>query len=85
MFKPYEQGVESYQLDDLTLENQLDVINIYGNLQLYQDQYSLQQAQHLLTLMQNIVGHLQNLQQQNQLPEKVSLMESRWVENPFVE
>lgn len=85
MFKPYEQGVESYQLDDLTLENQLDVINIYGNLQLYQDQYSLQQAQHLLTLMQNIVGHLQNLQQQNQLPEKVGLMESRWVDNPFVE
>lgn len=79
MFKAY-QGNESYQLDDLTLENQEDVINIYGNLQLHHDQHSLEQAKKLLTLMQDIV---QYLEQKTHLPQYQQTIMSRWVDNPF--
>ncbi len=34
MFKPFENGTESSAIYDLTLENQLDCVNIYGNLQI---------------------------------------------------
>lgn len=82
MFKAY-QGNESCQFDDLTVENQADVINIYGNLQLYQDHHSLAQAQQLLSLLQDVVQHLQNLEQQQKLVDKVEFTTTRWVDNPF--
>lgn len=82
MFKAY-QGNESCQFDDLTVENQADVINIYGNLQLYQDHHSLAQAQQLLSLLQDVVQHLQNLEQQQKLVDKVEFTTARWVDNPF--
>lgn len=79
MFKAY-QANESYQLDDLTLENGEDVINIYGNLQLRHDIHSLEQAKALLELMQDIVHHLE---QQSDLPQYQQEPTSRWVDNPF--
>lgn len=82
MFKAY-QGNESCQFDDLTVENQADVINIYGNLQLYQDRQSLAQAQQLLALLQDVVQHLQSLEQQQQLADKVHHKPACWVDNPF--
>lgn len=82
MFKAY-QGNESCQFDDLTVENQADVINIYGNLQLYQDRQSLAQAQQLLALLQDVVQHLQSLEQQQKLVDKVEFTTTRWVDNPF--
>lgn len=82
MFKAYK-GNESCQFDDLTVENQADVINIYGNLQLYQDHHSLAQAQQLLSLLQDVVQHLQNLEQQQKLVDKVEFTTARWVDNPF--
>lgn len=82
MFKAY-QGNESCQFDDLTVENQADVINIYGNLQLYQDRQSLAQAQQLLSLLQDVVQHLQSLEQQQKLVDKINMKPARWVDNPF--
>lgn len=82
MFKVY-QGNESCQFDDLTVENQADVINIYGNLQLYQDRQSLAQAQQLLSLLQDVVQHLQSLEQQQKLVDKINMKPARWVDNPF--
>ncbi|WLF84587.1 hypothetical protein [Moraxella sp. ZY210820] len=82
MFKVY-QGNESCQFDDLTVENQADVINIYGNLQLYQDRQSLVQAQQLLALLQDVVQHLQGLEQQQKLVDKINIKPTRWVDNPF--
>lgn len=82
MFKAY-QGNELCQFDDLTVENQADVINIYGNLQLYQDRQSLAQAQQLLSLLQDVVQHLQSLEQQQKLADKIEFKATRWVDNPF--
>ena len=34
MFKPFQHGTESHAIHDLTVENDLDCVNVYGNLQL---------------------------------------------------
>ena len=38
MFKPFENGTESHSIHDLTLENDVDVVNLSGNLQITKDQ-----------------------------------------------
>ena len=38
MFKPFVDGNESSAIYDLTLENQVDCVSLYGNLQITKDQ-----------------------------------------------
>jgi hypothetical protein len=45
MFKPFEHGNESSAIYDLTLENQVDCVSLYGNLQITKDQVGLQAAE----------------------------------------
>ena len=44
MFKPYQHGTESVQIDDLTIENQIDCYSVHGNLQITIDQFGLKNA-----------------------------------------
>ncbi len=80
MFKPFQTGIESCQVGDLTLENQTDQVSLYGNLQLHQDQLSLQQAMQLRDLMQAVIAHLQS---QSHLPVCYVAPTAHWVDNPF--
>ncbi len=41
MFKAFENGSESHAIHDLTLENDLDCVSLYGNLQITKDQQGL--------------------------------------------
>lgn len=84
MFTPYQHGTESMMIDDLTLENGLDVINVYGNLQLYADEHGLAQAKQLQQLFTACVQHLEALQQQGKLPEKTQFIPKERVNNPFL-
>lgn len=80
-FTPYHQGNESIEIADLTIENQVDVVNIYGNIQLSKDQQGLVYAKQLQQLMNAIVTQLE---QEQQLPAQVECVEKKWVENPFL-
>jgi hypothetical protein len=81
MFKPFETETDSSAIYDLTFENQLDHINIYGNLQIAKDQQGLATAQKLATFFNDVV---KQLEQQTDLPEKIQLEDSNEVENPFL-
>lgn len=81
MFKAYENDTASDAIYDLTLENQLDCVNIYGNLQLTKDQQGLQAAKKLQALLNDIV---QTLEQTPNLPEKIQIKQAQEVENPFL-
>lgn len=81
MFKPFEQGTESHAIHDLTIENDLDRINLYGNLQLTKDQAGLAAAKALQQYLQAIV---ETLEQQTDLPEKIQIDDGDEVENPFL-
>ena len=81
MFKPFENGTESSAIYDLTLENQLDCVNIYGNLQITKDQQGLQAAKKLQAFMNDLV---QALEQAQPLPEQIERQPEHKIENPFL-
>lgn len=81
MFKPFENGTESSAIYDLTLENQLDCVNIYGNLQITKDQQGLQAAKKLQAFMNDLV---QALEQAQPLPEQIEQQPEHEIENPFL-
>ena len=60
MFKPYQHGTESVQIDDLTIENQIDCISVYGNLQITKDQFGLKNAKALQTELGEICDCINN-------------------------
>lgn len=80
MFKAFENGNESHAIHDLTLENDLDCINIYGSLQITKDKQGLAAAQALQAVLNDIVQHLQA----NELPEKLDRNDADEIENPFL-
>ncbi|PJI34813.1 hypothetical protein [Acinetobacter pseudolwoffii] len=80
MFKAFENGSESHAIHDLTLENDLDCVNLYGNLQITKDQEGLKVAKVLQALLNDIVNHLENTPD---LPEKLERDDEDGVENPF--
>lgn len=81
MFKPFQQGTESHSIHDLTLENDQDRINIYGNLQIGKDQAGLAAAKALQAYFNDIVSVLE---QEKDLPEQLSTASETEVENPFL-
>ena len=81
MFKPYIQGTESHSIHDLTVENDVDVINISGNLQITKDQAGLASAKALQTYLNQIV---QSLEAETDLPEQIARAQTGEIENPFL-
>jgi hypothetical protein len=81
MFKAFEQGTESHAIHDLTLENDLDRISIYGNLQIHKDQAGLAAAKVLQAYLNDIV---KVLEAEENLSERLASAEDNEVENPFL-
>jgi len=80
MFKPFEKGTESSSIEDLTLENQVDYVSIYGNLQITKDKVGLEQAKALQGFLNDIVAALEK----EELPEKIERPAEQEINNPFL-
>ncbi|EPG41411.1 MULTISPECIES: hypothetical protein [Acinetobacter] len=80
MFKPFEQGDESSAIYDLTLENQVDCVSLYGNLQITKDQAGLKTAKALQNFINDVVTALE----QQDLPEQIERQPEQDIENPFL-
>lgn len=81
MFKAFANDEQSTQIYDLTIENQTDCINIYGNLQISRDQAGLQAAKALQAILNDAVKALEETQN---LPEKIQVQNIKEIENPFL-
>ena len=81
MFKAYENGTESHAIHDLTVENDLDCVSLYGNLQLTRDQAGLKAARALQAIVNDVVQPLENTPD---LPEKIQRDDAQEIENPFL-
>ncbi len=81
MFKAFENDEQSTQIYDLTIENQTDCVNIYGNLQISHDQVGLQAAKALQAILNDAVKALEDAQN---LPEKIQVQNTKEIENPFL-
>ena len=80
MFKPFVNGNESSAIYDLTLENQVDCVSLYGNLQITKDQVGLQAARKLQAFMNEVVTALE----QENLPEKIQRPPEQEIEKPYL-
>lgn len=80
MFKPFEKGTESSSIEDLALENDVDCISIYGNLQITKDKVGLEQAKALQSFLNEVVTALEK----EELPEKIERPAEQEINNPFL-
>lgn len=76
---PFENESESCQIGDTTVENRLDRISIYGQLEITKDQQGLKDAIAMADLFINIVTELQK----SSLPEVISIEQPVKVGDPF--
>ncbi|NKG35175.1 hypothetical protein [Acinetobacter junii] len=80
MFTPFETGNESSSIYDLTLENQVDCVSLYGNLQITKDQVGLKAAKALQQLINDVVIALEK----EELPAQIERKPEQEIENPFL-
>lgn len=79
-FMAYENEVDSFQIEDLTVENRLDRISIYGSLELTKDHQGLESA---LKLKRIIDASIDALKRDKNLPDQIKIKETQNVQNPF--
>ena len=78
--QPFANETQSISLGDLTIENRLDQLEIYGSLSITRDQAGLALALQLKQLLDDAVAHLQQAQD---LPTQLSAKPTDQVDNPF--
>jgi hypothetical protein len=59
--QPFANETQSISLGDLTIENRLDQLEIYGSLSITRDQSGLALALQFKQLMDDTVAHLQQV------------------------
>jgi hypothetical protein len=79
-FMAYENEVDSFQIDNLTVENRLDRISLYGSLEITKDLHGLESA---LKLKRIIDASIEALRRDKNLPDKLEIKASESVQNPF--
>lgn len=81
-FSAYENESDSLLIGDLTVENRLDRLSLYGSLDITKDCIGLENAQQL---KQIIDATVEALKKEKNLPERITIEESDTIENPFYE
>lgn len=76
---PFGNESETWQIGDATVENRIDHISIYGQLEITKDQQGLKSAIAMAELFNKIVTELQK----SSLPEVISVDQPIKVNNPF--
>jgi hypothetical protein len=78
-FKPFQNEEDSITIDDLTIENRLDRIELYGSLQITKDKAGLKLAREL----QELVNATVTMLQADALPDHIPIKPSEEIDNPF--
>ena len=78
--QPFQNESETLQIGELTIENRIDQLELYGSLAITRDKAGLQQALRLKALLDAAVLHLQN---EKDLPEQVVFLKTNTSDNPF--
>jgi len=79
-FIPYKNESDVLQFGDMTIENRLDRITIYGNIDITKDKEGLEYA---LLLKQVIDTAIKELENTDELPDRIVITEVETVDNPF--
>lgn len=79
-FNPYRNEEDSLSIDELTIENRLDQVSLYGSVQLTKDNTGLRHAQALKAVVDAVVAALEA---EKALPDHISFKPTDKVDNPF--
>ena len=79
IINPFENESESLQIGELTIENRLDRVSIYGSIDLTLDKVGLANARQLKEILDLTLAELEKAP----LPDKISLAPADTVDNPF--
>lgn len=77
--QPFANEEDSFRIDQLTVENRLDRVQIYGSVELTRDRRGLERAKRLRALLNRVVEALES----EELPERVTVAAPGTVKNPF--
>ena len=80
-FRPYADEAAALQIGDLTLENHLDRVVLFGSLDLTRDKVGLHHARTLRDLLAVVVVELER--PGTELPEAIKTASTDTVKNPF--
>lgn len=77
---PFANEADAVEIGDLTIENRLDQVAIYGDIQLTRDKRGLEQAKALQAVLNAVVEALEN---DKDLPDEIGFKPADEVDNPF--
>lgn len=78
--KPYSDAADSIEIGELTIENNVDRVSLYGSIQLTRDKVGLQQAKELKAVIDAVI---KALEADKHLPDEITLKPTDKVDNPF--
>ncbi len=78
-FSPYQNESDCVQIGELTIENRVDRVSVYGSIDLTKDKAGLAATRELKKIIDATLAELE----ESDLPGKITLAESETVENPF--
>jgi len=79
IINPFKNESESLQIGELTVENRLDRVSIYGSIDITRDKAGLTIARQLKEILDLTLAELER----SELPEKIALVPAETVDNPF--
>jgi hypothetical protein len=78
--KPFKNESESITIGQLTIENRLDQVEMYGSLSITRDQAGLALALKLKSVLDATIDHLQHV---SNLPTHITYRPTDEIDNPF--
>ena len=78
--QPFANDSDSVGIDELTIENRVDQLELYGSLSITRDKRGLERALQLKSVVDAAVKALQD---DAALPEQISFKPTDQVDNPF--
>lgn len=81
--KPFQNETESDVIDELTIENRLDRVSIYGSINITADQEGRAKIASLQLLLNRVMAEMLRRDVAGELPVKVVMDATTPVKNPF--
>ena len=81
--KPFQNETETDAIDELTIENRLDRVSIYGSIEITADEEGRSKVASLQLLLNRVMAELLKKDAAGELPAKIVLDAATTVKNPF--
>jgi len=79
IISPFQNESETIQICDLTIENRVDRISIYGGIDITRDKEGLENLRQLKAILDLTAVEMER----TELPDKIAVAEPETVKNPF--